>query len=93
MGKGFVDPAGGFDTIQARHTDVQDDDVGLEPSGFFKGFAAVGGFGTDLPTFPRFEQCAKSGADYGVIIRDEKAQIHGAHPEVLGPSGVYAREP
>src|SRR5579883_751781 len=79
--KGLVNATSGLDAIEERHADIKDEDIGLQLDGFVDGLAAVGGFGANLPTSVRFEECTEPGADDGVIIRDKKAQrCHEVRP-------------
>ena len=71
---GFADLASDFDTVEERHADVENGDVGFVFDGFFDGVAAVGSFGADLPARARLEKSAEAGADNGVIIRDQDGE-------------------
>jgi len=81
VGKRLVDAASSVDTVQQRHADIENQDVGLELDCFLDGFASIGGFGADFPTLAGFDQGAEAGANNSMIIRDKKPKrIHGVHP-------------
>ena len=74
VGRGFADAARGVHAIQKGHADIEDGDIGFVLGGFFDGVAPVNSFGADLPALARFQEGAQSGADDGVIIRDQDAK-------------------
>lgn len=65
--------AGGIDAIEERHADVQDGDIGFEFAGFVDGVASIGGLGAHFPSGAGFEESAKTGANDGMVIRDQDA--------------------
>jgi hypothetical protein len=72
--RGLANATGSVHAIQKGHADIEDGDIGFVLGGFFDGVAAVNGFGADLPAFARFKESAQSGANDGVIIRDQDAK-------------------
>ena len=66
--------ASGFDAVKKRHADIEDGDVWLELGGFLDGVAAIGRFGADLPAGAQFKKSAETGANDGMIIRNQNAQ-------------------
>ncbi len=60
-----------FQPIQVRHSDVQDDDVGLELLCLLDSFPPIARFGTNLPLGMGFQQCAETAAHDFVIISDQ----------------------
>jgi hypothetical protein len=50
------------------HAEIDDNDVGLERSGFLNGFQTIYGLAADLPTLVRFEQFARATARLWVVV-------------------------
>ena len=73
IGRGFVNATCCLYTVEQRHTDIENGDVGLELGSFFDRVTAVGGFGADLPIGMGFEERAKASADNGMVVGDEDA--------------------
>ena len=44
------DTSRGFDAVQRRQADVEQDEIRSKGGGFLNGFRPVGGVGNDLPT-------------------------------------------
>jgi len=87
-GRGFMNAAGGVHAVEKRHADIENGDVGFEFGGFFNGIAAINGFGADVPVIAGFEEGAQTGANDGVVIRDQNAK--GGHREPpWGQPGVW----
>jgi hypothetical protein len=75
VGRRFANAASGVDTVEERHTNVEDRDVRFVLGSFVSSFAAVsGGFGANFPTGMRFNERAQPGANRRVVIRDEDAK-------------------
>ena len=72
--RGGANTAGGFNTVEKGHTDIEDRNVRLEFGSFVDSVAPVCGFGADLPAGAGFEKGAQASTNHGMIIRDEDAQ-------------------
>jgi len=59
-GRGFADLAGGFDTVEKGHADVENGDVRFVFGGLFDRVAAVDGLRADFPTAAGFDQYAQA---------------------------------
>ena len=76
------DAAGGFDSVEAGHADVEDGYVGFLAGGEFDGFGSVGGFGYYLEAGLAFQKDAEASAHHGVIVGEENADgVHGWQAE------------
>ncbi len=83
--RGGADTASGFDTVEERHADVKDGDVGFEFGGFVYGFAAIRGFGYDFPATARFKERTEASADDRMVIGDQDAKrMHQEAPSQVG---------
>ena len=49
-----ADATRGFHTVEERHADIEDGDIGFEFDGFFNGIATIHRFAADLPPRARF---------------------------------------
>jgi hypothetical protein len=70
----FANAASGVDTVEERHANIEDRDMRLVLRGFVGSFAAISGFGANFPAGMGFKERAQSGANHGVVIRDEDAK-------------------
>ena len=71
LGAEFADLTGGLDSVEFRHREVEDRDVGLVLGGEGNGLATVPGFGADGPLSAYGEDLAKPLTNQFVIVGDE----------------------
>jgi hypothetical protein len=56
------------ETVQERHSNVEDDDIGLQLQSLFHGLAAVAGFTANFPALVFFQESAQSAPNNFVIV-------------------------
>ena len=83
FGQDFVDDAGRFEAVEARHGDVHDDDFGTQFAGEADGVLSVGGFSAELPFRVVAEDALDAAADNGVIVDDEDAWHLSFHASII----------
>ncbi len=68
-GRAVHDGAHGFEAGQARHEDIQKQNIGLELEGLGDGFVAVGGVADHFKTVFLGEHVAYTDADHRMVVR------------------------
>jgi hypothetical protein len=67
-------------TVQVRHTDIQQENVWFQLAGTRHGFTPVPGLATNLPSRMIFDQGANTLSRYLVIIRNKDSKVTQASP-------------
>jgi hypothetical protein len=68
--------ASSFESVQSRHTDIQNHNVGLEVSDFLHSLAAIRSFAADFPTGMSRQQSADAATHNFMIIRHKNTERH-----------------
>ena len=69
---------GGLDTVEDRHPDVHEDDVGVVLAGQGDGFGAVRGLAQDLHVGRRLDHNLEAAPYQGLVVGDDDADRHRA---------------
>src|SRR6185369_15016647 len=85
--KRLVDPARRLDPGEARHADVEDDDVRLRLQRLLHGLADVGSLRDDFDVRARLQDPDQTLAHDRVIVGDEDPDLRHARPSPA-PSGI-----
>jgi hypothetical protein len=75
--------AGCFQTVQAGHSDVENDDLGLQLEGLLDSFPAIARLSTDLPVGLGTEKRAQTAPDNFMIIGHENSKWHKPTSQLL----------
>ena len=77
-----------FETIELRHLDVEENEVGVEFIDGFHGLEAVGAFGDDFEVGVGGDEFAKDGAGEFLVVDDDGADFRrGVHESVVLSAG------
>jgi hypothetical protein len=78
VGHGLTKLDGDVGAVDGGHGEVEEDNVGSQLVGHFKGLATVHGFAADLDVGGVMKESADDVADVHVVVGDEDALEHGA---------------
>jgi hypothetical protein len=70
----------GVQTVQVRHSNIEQEDVWLQSAGKLDGFTTVHGLATNLPTRVAFEHAANASPRHLVVVRDKDSKRAQAPP-------------
>jgi hypothetical protein len=87
--------SGCIQAVQVRHSDIEKENVRLQPGGILNRFTTIPGLSTDLPLRMAFEQGANAFSRYLVIVRDKdskhaQASPPGTNGDLRGESSLEA---
>jgi hypothetical protein len=68
--------ASSFESVESRHTDIQNHDVGLEVVNLLHGFAAIRSFAADFPSVMSREQSTDTATHNFMIIGHKNTERH-----------------
>ncbi len=68
--------AGGLQAVHARHSDIDNDQVGIEVTGLFKSVNAVDSFAANLEAWLTFEKMTGCQANQFAVVHEENVLCH-----------------
>ena len=90
-GCSFVNMAGGFETVHARHGQVENDGIGIQRGGFGDRLVTIFGVAAHFPALMAFKEAAQALTLEFVVVGNQDSYGHSracAHP--LRPNGANA---
>jgi hypothetical protein len=69
----FANDSGGIQSVEVRHTYIEQDDIGLEMFGFLNGIEAIDGLATDFPVGLQVKKGTDTLPDDFVVVGDQNS--------------------
>src|SRR6266568_5411190 len=76
--------AGGFQSIQVRHPNVEKNHIRFHGGGEFDRFSTISGFRTDFPAWMTLQECADAPSCHFMIIRNQDSKHYYTSQAVAG---------